>query len=456
MEGKRAICRRDMLKAIGVTGAAGLLAACGATPQPAATTAPTAAAAAPTAASTTAETILYWDPSTSDTEIARLDQAYLKFNERQSAAKVEVGHGKDEDAVLTAVAGGNPPDVFWRWSVNTYGSWISRQVIQDLTPFADASTLDWGRFVPVALESCKWRDKYYGMPLTSAGIGLLYWNKPMFEAAGLDPETPPKDLTELLQFSEKLTVRDASGSLSALGFHWNWEHVEWPAMFNANYWDATAEQITPTDPGIVESYEWVAAFYEEYGVDAMERFITGFPGGGYYGSAHPVCEDMVASLAGREWDILFMTDIGGCEPSKFGYTRMVTPAGHPDYPVTSQGSIALVIPTGAAHSASAWSFIEFLQSADIAGEICAGLVNTAQVTDATEMPAYRDNPVLSLCTELSSNVRAWPGSIPVAAEYSDELAKAYDLIIHGKADATQELQGVYDRVQPALDAALGK
>ena len=86
------------------------------------------------------------------------------------------------------------------------------------------------------------------------------------------------------------------------------------------------------------------------------------------------------------------------------------------------------------------------------------LVKAAQVKDAIEVPAYANNPVLKLCTEIntSGNVVAWCGPIPVAAEYADELGKAYDLIIHGKVAAEEGLQAVYDRVQPQLDKALGK
>ncbi len=400
--------------------------------------------------------VVYWDPSSNDTEIKKLDPAYLKFNEVQAAAKVEVSHGKAEDALLAAVAAGNPPDVYWRWGVNTYGSWINRGVVKDLTPYTQASKLDWSRFVPISLEAMKWRDKYYGLPLTSAGIGLLFWNKPMFEKVGLDPEAPPKTFEDVLQFGDKLTAKDGSGNITALGFHFNFDRAYWPAFFKAKYWDPGTEKITPTDPGLVASLQWLADWYARYGIEAIDRFVAGFPGGGYYGEAHPVCKDMVAIFGGFEWDWLYMTTIAKCEPSKFGMTKMVTPAGHPDYPTCSQGGIALVVPTGAAQPAAGWSFIEYLQGWEPTGLICAGLINCAQVTDAVKLPAYADNPVLKLATELSANVVAWPGYIPVAAEYATELGKAWDLITHGKVAAQQGLQAVYDQVQPELDKALGK
>src|SRR5918995_5793552 len=41
-----------------------------------------------------------------------------------------------------------------------------------------------------------WDDRLYGVPLY-ADVSVLFWNKALFEAAGLDPEVPPTNLTEL-------------------------------------------------------------------------------------------------------------------------------------------------------------------------------------------------------------------------------------------------------------------
>ena len=38
---------------------------------------------------------------------------------------------------------------------------------------------------------------------------LLYWNKDMFKEAGLDPNRPPQNWQEQLQYAQKLTKRGA-------------------------------------------------------------------------------------------------------------------------------------------------------------------------------------------------------------------------------------------------------
>ena len=39
---------------------------------------------------------------------------------------------------------------------------------------------------------------------------VLYWNKAAFKEAGLDPNKPPENWDELVEYGKKLTVRDAA------------------------------------------------------------------------------------------------------------------------------------------------------------------------------------------------------------------------------------------------------
>lgn len=58
--------------------------------------------------------------------------------------------------------------------------------------------------VPEALkENLKYEGKYYGVPMNFATL-LLYYNKTIFEEAGLDPETPPASWEELEQYAQKI------------------------------------------------------------------------------------------------------------------------------------------------------------------------------------------------------------------------------------------------------------
>lgn len=50
-----------------------------------------------------------------------------------------------------------------------------------------------------------WDDRLYGVPLY-ADVSLILWNKELFRQAGLDPETPPTNLTELHDMAAAVTA----------------------------------------------------------------------------------------------------------------------------------------------------------------------------------------------------------------------------------------------------------
>lgn len=61
--------------------------------------------------------------------------------------------------------------------------------------------------VPEALrENLKYDGKYYGVPMNFATL-LLYYNKTIFEEAGLDPETPPATWEELEAYSQQIVEK---------------------------------------------------------------------------------------------------------------------------------------------------------------------------------------------------------------------------------------------------------
>ncbi len=61
--------------------------------------------------------------------------------------------------------------------------------------------------VPESLkENLKYDGKYYGVPMNVATL-LLYYNKTIFEEAGLDPESPPTTWDELEAYAEQIVEK---------------------------------------------------------------------------------------------------------------------------------------------------------------------------------------------------------------------------------------------------------
>ena len=58
----------------------------------------------------------------------------------------------------------------------------------------------------------------YGIPQEAGNFQQLYINVDMFEAAGLDPNSPPQTFEELKEMAKKLTQYDENGNIKVAGF----------------------------------------------------------------------------------------------------------------------------------------------------------------------------------------------------------------------------------------------
>ena len=63
-------------------------------------------------------------------------------------------------------------------------------------------------FIDGVIDTFTIDGKLYGLPQDLCAARGLYWNKDLFEAAGLDPETPPTTWDEIFEFAEKLQDPD--------------------------------------------------------------------------------------------------------------------------------------------------------------------------------------------------------------------------------------------------------
>ena len=113
-------------------------------------------------------------------------------------------------AALMGKSGG--PDIFMgmthHWAVST---------IRDKMP-ADLAKI-WDDNLPKYIVNVgKWKGARYGVPLEHGNFQQMYINVDLFKKAGLDPDKPPKTLDDWLAAMKKLTVLDAKGEPTQVGF----------------------------------------------------------------------------------------------------------------------------------------------------------------------------------------------------------------------------------------------
>jgi sn-glycerol 3-phosphate transport system substrate-binding protein len=126
-------------------------------------------------------------------------------------------YGETLAKALTANKSGQPPQVAVLTASDAL-TVIDEDAVVDMERFvktpADKAWLD--GFFPAFMMNGKYEGKTYGVPFQRS-TQVLYWNKAAFKEAGLDPNKPPANWDELVEFGKKLTQRDASGKVTRWG-----------------------------------------------------------------------------------------------------------------------------------------------------------------------------------------------------------------------------------------------
>lgn len=118
-----------------------------------------------------------------------------------------------------AVSNGKGPDV-GIMHVDNLATNAARNVVQPLDDVAKALGLTEDDFSPVVWQAGVYKDVRYGIPLDMHPAGL-YWNKTVFEKAGVDPETPPTDLDSFMDVLDKAKSKNIQGFwVSPAGASW--------------------------------------------------------------------------------------------------------------------------------------------------------------------------------------------------------------------------------------------
>ncbi len=143
-----------------------------------------------------------------------------RYNEENTdGITVEMDISADFDSQLsTAFAAGTGPTMILSSSAYrfTYGDYM-----QDISDVFDRTNLDKTDFIQSYLDYCSEGDALYFVPFQIVGY-YMYWNKDLFTAAGLNPETPPSTWDEWAEYAQKLT--DESKNVYGSGISYDYAY----------------------------------------------------------------------------------------------------------------------------------------------------------------------------------------------------------------------------------------
>lgn len=125
--------------------------------------------------------------------------------------------------IQTMLASNDAPDIIQ--VAESSNSYASKGVFADLGQLAQDAGLNLEERFGGATEAYKWQGKLYAMPDRS-GAMVLYYNRDMFDAAGVEYPTKEWTWDDFLAAAQALTVTGDDGVVSQYGFAaggwWPW------------------------------------------------------------------------------------------------------------------------------------------------------------------------------------------------------------------------------------------
>jgi ABC-type glycerol-3-phosphate transport system substrate-binding protein len=203
------------------------------------------------------------------------------------------------DDIQESMEAGDAPDIVILSGVEPMPDFVGNGWVEPLDEGVAAGRLQIGHLLPAAVDRCTTSGGSLGCVPLGVDLLTLYWNRGLFAEAGLDPDSPPENSVELIEYARMLTRRDAEGSLVQTGFI-----PDIPAPHDSLYAAVFSETVTgPGRPnasseggagGTID--DWQSMFDELYEPEELEDFIDTFTS--YADLKHPVFSDQRMSCRG--------------------------------------------------------------------------------------------------------------------------------------------------------------
>lgn len=152
----------------------------------------------------TGETLEVWTNFNNDGLKKIVTEKYNKDNKERMKVEFKVIPDKYSETINVAMMSGETPDVFVTLSEQQCKELVDKNQVEDLSRYMNAQYKS--DFIDSAFRNNinVFDGKVYGIPANVYSHKLLY-NADLFRKAGIDPDKPPRTLTELMEYAKKIT-----------------------------------------------------------------------------------------------------------------------------------------------------------------------------------------------------------------------------------------------------------
>lgn len=389
--------------------------------------------------------IVFWHNWQTGPSGESMKQSVEQFNKTHDNIEVKPlyvatdGGDSITSKLITAVAGGNPPNAMLasRYGVAEYMDAVT--VVNDL---AAKDGIDQDSFSPWAWDEASYEGQLLGLPYDGTARALFY-NKDHFKAAGLDPENPPKTIQDMEEAAKKLTIKEGNrykqfGLIPWYGEGWLYT---WGWAFGGSFYDKASGKVTANDPKIVETLEWETKFAEQFGIQDVTSFVSSAG----TDANNPFISGQLSMMINGNW---MLAQIKQYNPNlNFGVTYIPTPTG--DNFTTFVGGRVILIPKGVKNLNESWEFVKWMCASE-EGQSIKKITGEFAAMPSVNEKLYSEDPLQEKFIEVLPNGRNRP-VILAGNMMWDELAKAPDMVMNKKGTAKEILDQITDKINKEIE-----
>ncbi len=320
--------------------------------------------------------------------LARFEQLHPEYRVTAATSTAQDLTG-DAQRLLSAIAGGVPPDVvfFDRFAV---GEWASRHAFEDLTPYLDNQLaedryrIDLADYYPWAVAEGSYRPpgsqappRVYAIPMI-VDARFMYTNLDLVRQEGLTDEQGkprlPATWEELRVYARRLSRYRVPGrpdsGLLRLGFAPNYgDSFLYMYAFQAGgeLLSSDGLRVTMDAPRVARALRFMTDIYDDLG---GVRLANAFQAGFQDGPLDPFIKGQVAMKIDGNW---YLETLGDWRPDM---NFALTPAPLPEdelargrQPVTWASGWAMVVPATSRHKKGAFELIQYLRSWEVVAKL---------------------------------------------------------------------------------------
>jgi multiple sugar transport system substrate-binding protein len=313
------------------------------------------------------------------------------------------------EKLRVTIAGGQPPDVF-AMSPPLYPDWQSRGVLLNLQPWLDTDPSMLDGVYPVTLEAYKTPDGYFGLPRDFQTI-VLYYNKDMFDTAGVAYPTPDWTWDTLREAAKDLTLdSDGDGTTDQWGFTsdlYGPEALLAPVLrsYGGDLVDQAAGKTVLNTPEAMAGLTFIAQmFMDDHSMPTESEVET-------YGW-DPFNAGVAAMTLSGHWSV------PDYSAQAFKWDIAPIPQG-PNGRVTTTNSAGFVVSKDSANPDAAVEFVRFATGED-GQTLLASIGLAVPIRESIALsPAYLDQTSAPIDHKLFVDALAYARPLPVFRGYEE-------------------------------------